>query len=345
MRYLITGGLGFVGSNLASRLLEEGKEVCILDNMHRTGSANNLRWLTERWKEMTFHHVDVRNSSEVDRVIAAWKPDRLFHLAAQVAMTTSIENPQLDFNTNALGTLNILESMRHNAPGCHIIYASTNKVYGDLKGLRTEESETRYVLPEKPQGLDVDVPLDFQSPYGCSKGAADQYVLDYHRVYGLNTTVFRHSTIYGDRQFATYDQGWMGWFCQKALEQKSGDCESFTISGDGKQVRDVLYVEDCVRCYLLASESPERTVGKAYNIGGGPENSLSILELFDLLQTRLDVKLIYEKKPWRLSDQRIFISRIARAKEDFGWEPTMEASRGVDRMLQWIQNMPERDKR
>ena len=337
MRYLITGGLGFIGSNLANRLLGNGHQVCVLDNLHRTGSDRNLRWLSERWKDLVFHPSDVRSSAEVDRVVAAFRPDRLFHLAAQVAMTTSIEDPRLDFETNALGTLNILESVRRHAPACHVIYASTNKVYGDLKDLLTEERDTRYILPEKTDGLDVDLPLDFQSPYGCSKGAADQYVLDYHRIYGLTTTVFRHSTVYGDRQFATFDQGWIGWFCQKALERKKGTGLSFTISGDGKQVRDILHVEDCVTCYLLASESPERTRGKAYNIGGGPANSLSLLELFDLLERMLGVSLTYEKTPWRLSDQRVFVSRVARATEDFGWKPAVEAARGVERMLEWVQ--------
>ena len=246
MKYLITGGCGFLGSNIAAEVLKRGEELAVFDNLSRFGAAQNLAWLSAQG-EFLFQYGDIRDPFAVARLVKEFRPDIIFHLAGQVAMTTSIANPRLDFEINALGTLNVLEAVRGHCPECGILYSSTNKVFGDLEYLEYEETPTRYVVPSHPNGFDESTLLDFHSPYGCSKGAADQYFLDYHRIFGLKTVVFRHSSMYGGRQFSTYDQGWVGWFCQKAVEIKQGKLkESFTISGNGKHVRDLLFSIDNV---------------------------------------------------------------------------------------------------
>lgn len=219
MKLLITGGCGFLGSNLASYAINQGFEVIVFDNLSRKGAINNLQWLSSLGK-FDFVHGDIRNKNDVTRLITKYMPDSCFHLAGQVAMTTSIDNPCMDFEINTGGTLNLLEAVRQYQPRCNIIYSSTNKVYGDLEQYEYRETETRYTCTDRPNGFDETTQLDFHSPYGCSKGAADQYMLDYARIFGLNTVVFRHSSMYGGRQFASYDQGWVGWFCQKAVEIK-----------------------------------------------------------------------------------------------------------------------------
>jgi len=221
MKYLITGGCGFMGSNLSAEVLKRKEELIIFDNLYRYGSYQNLEWLKSQG-EFKFIHADIRNANDVEKVIKDVKPDVIFHLAGQVAMTTSMDNPRFDFEVNALGTLNLSESVRKYAPESIVIYSSTNKVYGDLEWVRYEETETRYITPDFPNGFNESLRLDFHFPYGCSKGAADQYMLDYTRIFGLKTVVFRHSSVYGGRQFATYDQGWIGWFSQKAIETKKG---------------------------------------------------------------------------------------------------------------------------
>jgi CDP-paratose 2-epimerase len=253
-------------------------------------------------------------------------------------MTTSIENPRLDFEVNALGTLNVLEAVRLHSPTTVVLYSSTNKVYGSLDYLSYEETETRYVLPDYPDGLDESLPLDGHSPYGCSKLAADQYVCDYHRIYGIPTLVFRFSSIYGGRQFATYDQGWIGWFCQQALGTKREALkESFTISGSGKQVRDVLHVEDIKRLCFAAVQHIDQIQGQAFNIGGGMQNSLSLLELFALLEELLDVQLQYRKLPPRDSDQKVFVTDTRKAQGLLQWAPCVGAREGIRNMLVWLQ--------
>lgn len=336
MKLLITGGCGFLGSNLAAHALERGDDLVIFDSLYRQGPISNLQWLLDRGK-FRFVHGDIRNQNDVTRLVREFKPDAIFHLAGQVAMTTSIANPRLDFEVNALGALNILEAVRLYAPEAAVIYSSTNKVYGDLEWVRYEETETRYVTPDYPNGFDESTPLDFHSPYGCSKGAADQYMLDYARIFGLKTIVFRHSSMYGGRQFATYDQGWVGWFCQKALETKKGILkEPFTISGSGKQVRDVLHAEDMKRLYFAAVEHIDKARGKAFNIGGGMGNSLSLLELFDFLEKELDIKMVYTKLPWRKSDQRVFVADIDKVEQFVGWKADIDKGSGVKMMLDWL---------
>lgn len=339
MKLLITGGCGFLGSNLASDALERGDEVVIFDNLYREGSRANLAWLRQQGK-FTFEHGDIRNQNDITRVISNMRPDVIFHLAGQVAMTTSIANPRMDFEVNVMGTYNLLEAVRLHAPDATVVYSSTNKVYGDLEQYEYRETDTRYECIDKKNGFDESTSLEFHSPYGCSKGAADQYMLDYARIFGLKTVVFRHSSMYGGRQFASYDQGWIGWFCQKAVDtsaKKEGS--HFTISGNGKQVRDVLHADDMKTLYMAAVKHIDQAKGQVFNIGGGQPNSLSLLELFSLLEKFASAKLSYEQLPVRESDQRVFIADIAKAKRLLHWEPKVSAKEGIARMVKWVQEL------
>jgi CDP-paratose 2-epimerase len=336
MRYLITGGCGFLGSNLSSEVLRRGEELFVFDNLTRLGSSQNLEWL-KTLGQFTFFHGDIRINNDIERVIQDTKPDVVFHLAGQVAMTTSLHNPRCDFEINALGSLNLLESLRKHAPDAIVIYSSTNKVYGDLENYEYVETATRYEAIGMDLGFDENVALDFRSPYGCSKGAADQYMLDYARNFGIKSVVFRHSSIFGGRQFSTYDQGWIGWFVGQALLEEAGHLiKPITISGDGKQVRDVLFASDLIDCYFSAIASVKNCAGKAFNIGGGMANSLSLLELFSMLEQELSVKLNYQQLPWRLNDQKVFVADIRRAKREFNWQPKVDKKTGLKRMIQWV---------
>lgn len=341
MKLLITGGCGFLGSNLAAHALSQGIDLCVFDSLYRHGSQSNLQWLGAQGR-FDFVHGDIRNANDVQRVIARVKPDAIFHLAGQVAMTTSIADPRMDFEVNALGTLNLLEAVRAHVPEAVVIYSSTNKVYGDLEQYQYRETDTRYVCVEHPDGFDEETPLDFHSPYGCSKGSADQYLRDYYRIFGLKTVVFRHSSMYGGRQFATADQGWIGWFCQMARETSAGRrTEPFTISGNGKQVRDLLHAEDMISLYFSALRHIDTAAGEAFNIGGGIDNSLSLLELFGLLEAKIGQPLQYTKLPPRESDQRVFVADIARITALTGWRPQISAEDGVGRMLEWVSDVVE----
>jgi CDP-paratose 2-epimerase len=336
MKLLITGGCGFLGSNLASDAIQRGDEVVIFDSLYRSGSRENLTWLQSQGG-FKFEHGDIRNQNDITRVVQSYKPDAIFHLAGQVAMTTSIANPRMDFEVNVMGTHNLLEAVRLHAPDAIVVYSSTNKVYGDLEQFAYRETESRYECIDRLNGFDETTQLDFHSPYGCSKGAADQYMLDYARIFGLKTVVFRHSSMYGGRQFATYDQGWVGWFCQKAIELKAGKSNSpFTISGTGKQVRDVLHADDMKTLYASAISNIERAKGQAFNVGGGITNSLSLLELFGLLDEVNGIELKYTKLPVRESDQRVFVADITKAHEMLGWKPVVSSRQGVIRMVDWV---------
>jgi len=336
LKLLITGGCGFLGSNLAAHGIERGDEVVVIDNLSRRSSSNNLAWLHSVGK-FEFFQLDVRDADGVAVKVRDFRPDVVFHLAGQVAMTTSLEDPRLDLETNVLGSFNVLEAVRKGAPEAAVFYSSTNKVYGDLLQYHYKEQETRYVCVEYPRGFDEATPLEFHSPYGCSKGAADQYMQDYGRMFGIRTVVFRHSSMYGGRQFATYDQGWIGWFCQQALEQSKGSKEPFTISGNGKQVRDVLHAEDMVSLYYGAAEKIQVTAGHVFNIGGGIDNSYSLLELFDVLAKLTGQELNYTRLAPRASDQLVFVANIAKINRLIGWTPKVSAVQGVTRMLQWIE--------
>ena len=336
MKYLITGGCGFLGSNLANEVLNQGEELFVFDNLYRSGSQQNLTWLETRGK-VDFINGDIRNQNDVETAICRIKPDVIFHLAGQVAMTTSIANPRMDIEVNALGSFNLLDAVRKYSPESIVLYSSTNKVYGDLEWTEYEETETRYKASDFPNGFPENIPLEFHSPYGCSKGAADQYMLDFYRIYGIKTVVFRHSSMYGGRQFVTIDQGWIGWFCQKAIETKKGILKKlFTINGNGKQVRDVLHSSDVVSLYFKAIENIKRVKGNVFNIGGGMENSLSLLELFNFLEKKLDIKMEYKKIPLRESDQKVFVADINKAKELMNWEPRIDVSKGLTMMLNWV---------
>lgn len=336
MKVLITGGCGFLGSNLAEDALARGDELVVFDNLYRSGSRVNLTWLQQRGK-FVFEHGDIRNATDISRVVQGLKPDAIFHLAGQVAMTTSIANPRMDFEVNAIGTINLLEAARKYCPEAVIVYSSTNKVYGDLEQYSYTETPTRFRCIEHPEGFDESIPLEFHSPYGCSKGSADQYMMDYARIYDLKTVVFRHSSMYGGRQYASYDQGWVGWFCQKAVATSRGQLdEPFTISGTGKQVRDVLHADDMKRLYMAAVEKADKAIGQVFNIGGGIENSLSLLELFAVLESLLKVRLDYIHLPVRSSDQRVFVANIEKAKRLLNWKPSVCVQNGVSRMVDWV---------
>ena len=339
MNLLITGGCGFLGSNLAAHGIQTGEKVTIFDNLSRFGSAENLVWLKKQGN-VEYISGDIRNQNDVENVIQNHHFDAVFHLAGQVAMTTSIQNPRKDFEINTMGSFNLLDSIRKYSPETAVLYSSTNKVYGDLEQYSYQETDSRYICNEFPCGFPENIPLDFRSPYGCSKGAADQYMQDFHRIFGLKTVVFRHSSMYGGRQFATYDQGWIGWFCQKAIEQKQKKTVSpFTISGNGKQVRDILHADDMVALYYGAVKNLDAVSGQAFNIGGGAQQSLSLLELFALLNNLLGIKLNYTQLPARSSDQKVFVADLGKISAMLGWKPKVNAQTGIEHMLKWVESL------
>lgn len=338
MKYLITGGCGFIGSNLVCNIIQNNSEAIVFDNLSRSGSTDNLEWL-KKTGDFIFSNGDIRSYNDISRVIKQFSPDVIFHLAGQVAMTCSLNNPRLDFETNTLGTFNLLEAVKEYSPKSIVVYSSTNKVYGDLEAVKYKELDLRYVSEEYPDGFDENCPLNFTTPYGCSKGAADQYVLDYAKMFGLSTIVFRHSSVFGERQFGTYDQGWIGWFVKQAVETIMDPRRpSFTISGNGKQVRDVLFVTDLVQCYFKAVKAIEKCKGQSFNIGGGMGNSISLLELLLFLEKELNVDLRYKSIPWRQSDQKIFVANINKAKCVLDWCPTIAKDEGLRKMITWVKN-------
>ncbi|MGC9124237.1 MAG: GDP-mannose 4,6-dehydratase [Thermoplasmata archaeon] len=316
--------------------MEKGEELIIFDNLKRFGSEINLNWL-KKYGNFIYVHGDIRNYNDVEEAIKKFKPEVIFHTAAQVAMTTSIENPILDFETNTIGTLNILESVRKFLRDTIIIYSSTNKVYGDLNKYQYKETPTRYICQDYPIGFDENIPLDLKTPYGISKGTADNYALEYFRIFGLKTVVFRFSSIYGERQFATVDQGWVGWFVSEALRRKNKIInEPITINGNGKQVRDILYIDDVVSLYFKAISKIDEINGEAFNIGGGINNSLSIIELFNFLKKEFKVDFDIKKLQPRLSDQKFFVANINKIKNKLGWEPKISKIEGIKKMIDWI---------
>ncbi|MDT3719869.1 GDP-mannose 4,6-dehydratase [Pseudomonas oryzihabitans] len=338
MRLLITGGCGFLGSNLAAEALRRGWELTVFDNLSRVGAERNRQWLEALGN---FHFVagDVADAEAVERCVGDWAPEAIFHLAGQVAMTSSLRDPRRDFLTNAQGSLNVLEAVRRLAPRCAVLYSSTNKVYGDLEQFDYETTGQRYRCVQRPEGFDEHTPLDFQSPYGCSKGSADQYMLDYARMFGLRTLVFRHSSMYGGRQFATADQGWIGWFCSEAQALARGERRELSIAGNGLQVRDVLHADDMVALYFKACERLDVVAGQAFNIGGGMANSLSLLELFQHLEQALRVKLPVQHGPVRHSDQKVFVADLTKARALLDWQPQVSTEAGLAAMLAWTQGL------
>src|SRR5713101_4094839 len=329
---LVTGGAGFVGSNLVSSLLRDGHRVTVLDSLARRGSEQNLAWLRSQAVDGIFRfiHGDVRNPD--DARSAAKDADVIYHLAGQVAVTTSVDDPRTDFETNALGTLNVLEAARLSGRRPTFVFTSTNKVYGSMEEVAVTEGTKSYAYRDFPDGISESQPLDFHSPYGCSKGAGDQYVRDYGRIYGLPTVVFRMSCIYGPRQFGNEDQGWLAHFIIAAVTGKP-----LTIYGDGKQVRDVLFVEDLVRALRLAAERIERTAGKVYNIGGGPLNALAVWHEFGPMLERLSrqhVEVTFSD--WRPGDQKCYVSDIRKATRELEWAPRIDKETGIRRLWDWV---------
>lgn len=328
-KMLITGGAGFIGVNAAAYFAEKGWSVDILDNLSRQGTQLNLDWLQQKTK-VGLHRVDIRDAAAVETVVAELKPDALLHLAAQVAVTTSVTNPRFDFETNALGTFNVIEAVRVHSPKTFILNASTNKVYGKMEDLEITERNGRHEY-SNCAGVDEQRALDFHSPYGCSKGVADQYVIDYARIYGLDTVTFRQSCIYGTRQFGVEDQGWVAWFTIAAMLDKQ-----ITIYGDGKQVRDVLHVDDLLRAYEAAIENRDKARGQAFNIGGGPQNTLSLLELLGQLQSGLKKNIPVNWSDWRPGDQLVYVSSIEKLESVLGWTPRIRSEDGVQHLITWV---------
>ena len=330
--YFITGGAGFIGSNYVSRLLERGEKVTIYDNLSRAGAPRNLAWLQEKFGEAAFRLTvgDVRDAALL--TISSRAADVIIHLAAQVAVTTSVIHPREDFEINAQGTFNVLEAARLNERKPVILYASTNKVYGGMEDVKVVEDATRWRYSDLPLGCPETQPLDFHSPYGCSKGTGDQYVRDYARIYGLPSVVLRQSCIYGPRQFGVEDQGWLAWMIIAAVTGRP-----LTIYGDGKQIRDVLHVDDLLNAYDAAIAKIDAVRGQVYNLGGGPENTMSIwTEFGPLLERLLGKPVPVRRGDWRPGDQKVFVADIRKAERDLGWKPKVGVEAGVGRLFEWV---------
>lgn len=330
---LITGGAGFVGCNVAHRLLSAGTPVLLFDNLSRPGVERNLRWLRDTHGDHVKAEIaDVRDRVALNR--AAARARQVFHFAAQVAVTTSLVDPREDFEINAGGTLNLLEALRALPEPPPLVFTSTNKVYGGLEDVTLVRRDGRYEPEDvelRERGISEERGLDFHSPYGCSKGTADQYVLDYSRSYGLRTIVFRMSCIYGPRQFGTEDQGWVAHFLIRAMERKP-----IVLYGDGMQVRDVLFIDDLVDAFLLAQKNMDTQAGRAFNMGGGPERTTSLIELLDLIEELHGERPKLEREGWRTGDQRYYVSDTRRFQDATGWEPHVGVKTGVGRLYRWL---------
>ncbi|MBI4300554.1 MAG: SDR family NAD(P)-dependent oxidoreductase [Chloroflexi bacterium] len=336
MKVVITGGAGFIGCNAAMRLAELGHEVVIFDNLSRPGSERNLAWLQGQHKVL-FVRGDVRDSSDVESFFAGHKDaDAVLHLAAQVAVTTSVTDPRHDFDVNAFGTFNVLEAVRKSGGNPVFVFSSTNKVYGEMLEAQVELRDGRYRYAALPCGVGEAQPLDFHSPYGCSKGSADQYVRDYHRIYGMRTVVLRKSCIYGYRQFGIEDQGWVAWFAIAAMQGRP-----ITIYGDGRQVRDLLFIDDLVNLYLAVIDRAEMAQGQVFNIGGGPAFQLSVLEALGLLERLSGKKLNLSYDDWRPGDQKVYVSDTSKARRVLGWRPTVPPEEGIERLYRWVEGNRE----
>jgi CDP-paratose 2-epimerase len=331
MKTIVTGGAGFIGSNATSRYLRRGHQVVVVDNLAREGVCENLEWLRPLGA-LEFYQIDVRDKKGIRDVFHEHRDaDRILHLAAQVAVTTSVRDPREDFEINALGTFNVLEAMRLSGMRAPLIYSSTNKVYGEMTGVGVVERDGRYDYQSLPSGVSEEHNLDFHSPYGCSKGSADQYVIDYHRIYGLRSIVFRQSCIYGYRQFGAEDQGWVAWFMIASLLGRP-----ITIYGDGKQVRDILFIDDLLDAYDAAFAAPDKAAGRAFNIGGGVHNVVSLRELLAFIEQRSGGKIPAGSADWRPGDQKVFISDIRRAHAELGWSPKVTCPQGLGLLYDWI---------
>jgi CDP-paratose 2-epimerase len=334
LHFLLTGGAGFIGSNYVERLLQRGDQVTVYDNLSRSGARLNLTWLNETFGSAAYRLVvgDVTDARAL--ADAALDADVIVHLAGQVAVTSSVSDPRLDFNSNALGTFNALEAARLTGRDPIFLYASTNKVYGAMEDSALVEERTRWRYAHLPHGCPETQPLDFHSPYGCSKGSADQYVRDYARIYGLRSVVFRQSCIYGPRQFGVEDQGWLAWLMIAAVTGRQ-----ITIYGDGRQVRDVLHVKDLLDAYDAAVARIDTARGQVYNIGGGPANVLSVwAEFGPLLESLLGREIQVQRLGPRPGDQRVFYADIRKAERELGWAPSIPSGAGIESLLAWVKS-------
>jgi CDP-paratose 2-epimerase len=331
-KWIVTGGAGFIGCHAAAQFHAKGDRVVLVDNLSRRGADANLAWLRDRGVA-DFIKADIRDYDAMTAVMAKHRDaDAVLHLAGQVAVTTSVTDPRSDFEINALGTFNVLEAVRHAAGGKPaVLYSSTNKVYGNLEHVNVVERDGRYAYEDRPFGVDESEPLDFHSPYGCSKGAGDQYVRDYARIYGMKTVVFRQSCIYGTRQFGIEDQGWIAWFCVAATTG-----QPFSIFGDGKQIRDTLWVGDLVDAYERAVDRIDAVSGEVFNVGGGPENTMSLNELVDVLDRGFGRRFNPPYADWRPGDQKVFVADVRKAQRLLGWSPTVRTIEGVEKLLNWV---------
>lgn len=333
-KLLITGGAGFIGVNAARHFLKKGWQVTVFDNLSRKGADINLKALQRDYKQgLIFIKGDIVTGYK-KLAASVSKADAVLHLAAQVAVTTSVTEPRNDFEQNALGTFNVLEAVRLSKNRPPLIYSSTNKVYGALPQFPVAEKKDRYVFKNtglERFGVSENVALDFHSPYGCSKGAADQYVLDYARIYGLKTVVFRQSCIYGEHQFGVEDQGWVAWFTIATMKGKK-----ITLYGNGKQVRDVLYVGDLVALYDRALQKIEKVSGEAFNVGGGPKNKISLIACLEHLENVFEKKISCANAPIRAGDQPIFVADVRKAKKLLGWAPSTSFTKGFEKMYAWM---------
>ena len=336
MKTFITGGAGFIGCNMAARYIQRGDAVTVFDNLSRPRTEHNLTWLQEQAgankANLSFIQGDVRDAMGLQRAVTEAQPDLIVHLASQVAVTTSVKNPREDFEINALGTFNVLEAARAQARPPAVFYASTNKVYGGMEDIGVVEGESRYRYRDLPKGVSEEQALDFHSPYGCSKGAGDQYVRDYSRIYGIKTVVFRQSCIYGERQFGVEDQGWVAHFVIAACMKRP-----IHIYGNGKQVRDLLYVGDLINAYDAAWQRLDIASGQVFNVGGGMENTLSIWSEFGPLLAELaGYKIDVTYGDWRPGDQPVFVSDNSKAKRVLGWEPATSVQGGIRKLWDWV---------
>jgi len=329
---LITGGAGFIGSHAARRFLSRGWRVAIYDNLSRVGASHAVEWLRSHPDSARLETVvaDVRDAERI--ASAAAQADVILHAAGQTAVTTSVQNPRRDFEDNALGTFNVLEAARASARRPAVIFTSTNKVYGGMADAAVQLDGRRYRYEGLPFGAPENQPLDFHSPYGCSKGAADQYVRDYARIYGLHTIVFRQSCIYGHWQFGAEDQGWLAHFAISAVLDVP-----ITIYGDGMQVRDVLYIDDLVDAFEAVIARREQAAGHIYNVGGGPENVLSLLDLITMLEALRGRPMTVGYGDWRPGDQRVYVSDIRKISREMGWQPKIGVGTGVERLYRWAE--------
>jgi CDP-paratose 2-epimerase len=330
-KILIIGGAGFIGANSAERFSQRSWSVCIFDNLSRNGSESNVAELKNKYN-VAFVEGDIRNYEVLKAALVDYDPDVVLHLAGQTAVTSSVKNPREDFEINAVGTFNVLEALRSENKSPFLIFSSTNKVYGNFNVENIVENDTRYIYKDLEQGVDELAQLDFHSPYGCSKGAADQYVRDYARIYGIPSVVMRQSCVYGPRQFGIEDQGWVAWFIIAIVKNYP-----ITIYGNGKQVRDVLYVDDLVDAYEAVINHRDETSGKIYNIGGGPQFTFSLLEFLGYLRTLSGKAIETTRADWRPGDQKVYISNIEKASSDFLWRPIIDPKTGVRKLYEWVQ--------